>query len=75
MSAETTIVTSATSADISADENWSRPYKIIETDSGLGISQSRVLLFDVMEAHNEGDPIYQICETFNPHTVTGQNRN
>jgi uncharacterized protein (DUF433 family) len=65
MIAETTLVSSAKSADISSDENWSRPYQIIETESGLGISQSRVLLFDVMEAYNEGDSIYQICETFN----------
>jgi uncharacterized protein (DUF433 family) len=40
-------------------------YQIIETDSGLQISESRVMLFDVMEAHDEGDSIYQISQTFN----------
>ena len=40
-------------------------YQILETDSGLQISESRVMLFDVMEAQNEGDSIYQIAQTFN----------
>lgn len=40
-------------------------YQILETDSGLQISESRVMLFDVMEAHNEGDSIYQIAQTLN----------
>jgi uncharacterized protein (DUF433 family) len=40
-------------------------YQIIETGSGLGISESRVLLFDVMEAHDAGDSIYEISSTFN----------
>lgn len=40
-------------------------YQILETDSGLQISESRVMLFDVMEAHDAGDSIYQISDTFN----------
>ncbi len=40
-------------------------YQILETDSGLQISESRVMLFDVMEAHDEGDSIYQISAIFN----------
>lgn len=39
-------------------------YQILETDSGLQISESRYA-FDVMEAQNEGDSIYQIAQTFN----------
>lgn len=46
-------------------DNWSTRYQILETESGLQISESRVLLFDVMEAYNEGDSIYQISDTFN----------
>ena len=49
----------------SQQENWPTPYQILETESGLQISESRVLLFDVMEAYDEGDSNYQICETFN----------
>lgn len=47
------------------DEKLRKRYQIIETDSGLRISESRVMLFDVMEAHNAGDSIYEIAQTFN----------
>jgi len=47
------------------DEALRNRYQIIETDDGLQISESRVLLFDVMEAHDEGDSIYEISDTFN----------
>lgn len=47
------------------DEKLRKRYQIIETDSGLRISESRVMLFDVMEAHNVGDSIYEIAQTFN----------
>lgn len=40
-------------------------YRILATDSGLQISESRVMLFDVMEAYDAGDSIYQISQTFN----------
>lgn len=40
-------------------------YAVLETEDGLMISESRVSLFDVMEAHDSGDSIYQICMTFN----------
>lgn len=40
-------------------------YQILETDSGLQISESRVMLFDVMEAYDTGNSIYQISQTFN----------
>ena len=47
------------------DESLRNRYQILETDSGLQISESRVMLFDVMEAHEEGDSIYEIASTFN----------
>jgi len=47
------------------DEALRKRYQILETDSGLQISESRVMLFDVMEAHDAGDSIYQIAQTFN----------
>jgi uncharacterized protein (DUF433 family) len=47
------------------NDDWSTRYQILETDSGLQISESRVMLFDVMEAYDEGDSIYQISQTFN----------
>jgi uncharacterized protein (DUF433 family) len=47
------------------DEALRNRYQIIETDDGLQISESRVLLFDVMEAYDEGDSIYEISDTFN----------
>ncbi len=47
------------------DEKLRKRYQIIETDSGLRISESRVMLFDVMEAHNAGDSVYEIAQTFN----------
>lgn len=47
------------------DETLRNRYQILETDSGLQISESRVMLFDVMEAHDAGDSIYQIAQTFN----------
>jgi uncharacterized protein (DUF433 family) len=40
-------------------------YKIIETDIGPLISESRVSVFDVMEAHDAGDSPYEIGLTFN----------
>lgn len=40
-------------------------YHIFEGENGLQISESRVLLFDVMEAHDEGDSIYDISRTYN----------
>ena len=46
-------------------DDWNTRYQILETDSGLQISESRVMLLDVMEAHNEGDSVYQISQTFN----------
>ena len=47
------------------DETLRNRYQILDTDSGLQISESRVMLFDVMEAHDAGDSIYQISQTFN----------
>jgi len=47
------------------DEKLRNRYQILETDSGLRISESRVMLFDVMEAHDTGDSIYEIAQTFN----------
>jgi uncharacterized protein (DUF433 family) len=47
------------------DETLRNRYQILETDSGLQISESRVMLFDVMEAYDAGDSIYQISQTFN----------
>lgn len=40
-------------------------YQIFEGENGLQISESRVLLFDVMELHNRGDSIYDISRTWN----------
>ncbi len=40
-------------------------YTIIETSMGPMISESRVSVFDVMEAHDAGDSIYEIALTFN----------
>ena len=40
-------------------------YTIVETDVGPLISESRVSVFDVMEAHDAGDSIYEIGLTFN----------
>ena len=47
------------------DEALRKRYQILETDSGLQISESRVMLFDVMEVHDAGDSIYEIAQTFN----------
>lgn len=44
---------------------WSGPYHIYEGDSGLQISESRVLLFDVMQYYDAGKSIYELCEIFN----------
>lgn len=44
---------------------WSGPYHIFEGDSGLQISESRVLLFDVMQYYDAGKSIYELCEIFN----------
>jgi len=46
-------------------EDWPAPYYIYEGDSGLQISESRVLLFDVMQYYDAGKSIYQLCEIFN----------
>ena len=40
-------------------------YTIIETDSGPFISESRVSVFDVMDAYDAGDSIYDIGLAFN----------
>lgn len=40
-------------------------YVIIETDMGPLISESRVSVYDVMEAHDAGDSPYEIGLTFN----------
>jgi uncharacterized protein (DUF433 family) len=40
-------------------------YTIIETDIGPLISESRVSVFDVMEAYDAGDSPYEIGVTFN----------
>jgi len=45
--------------------DWSKRYQILDMGSGLQISESRVMLFDVMEAYDEGDSVYQISQTFN----------
>lgn len=47
------------------DEALRHRYQILETDSGLQISESRVMLFDVMEMVDRGDSIYDIARTFN----------
>ena len=48
----------------SAESNGRR-YTIIETDMGPLISESRVSVFDVMDAHDAGDSQYEIGLTFN----------
>lgn len=48
-----------------SDEKLRTRYQILETDIGLQISESRVMLFDVMEMRNRGDSIYEIAQTFN----------
>ena len=48
----------------SAESNGRR-YTIIETDIGPLISESRVSVFDVMDAHDAGDSQYEIGLTFN----------
>jgi uncharacterized protein (DUF433 family) len=40
-------------------------YEVLETDIGPMISESRVSVFDVMDAHDAGDSIYEISATFN----------
>jgi uncharacterized protein (DUF433 family) len=47
------------------DEALRHRYQILETDSGLQISESRVMLFDVMEMVDRGASIYEIARTFN----------
>lgn len=42
-----------------------RRYTIIETDIGPLISESRATVFDVMDAHDAGDSVYEISLTFN----------
>lgn len=46
-------------------ESNGRRYTIIETDMGPLISESRVSVFDVMEAYDAGDSQYEIGLTFN----------
>jgi uncharacterized protein (DUF433 family) len=46
-------------------ESNGRRYTIIETDMGPLVSESRVSVFDVMEAHDAGDSQYEIGLTFN----------
>jgi uncharacterized protein (DUF433 family) len=48
-----------------AGESSGRRYAIIETDMGPLISESRLSVFDVMEAHDAGDSQYEIGLTFN----------
>lgn len=48
----------------SAESNGQR-FTIVETDMGPLISESRVSVFDVMEAHDAGDSQYEIGLTFN----------
>lgn len=50
---------------ITNQKNGLTPYTIIETDSGPQISDSRVMVFDVMEAYDDGDSVAQISDTFN----------
>ncbi|MEZ4621659.1 MAG: hypothetical protein R2867_40010 [Caldilineaceae bacterium] len=45
--------------------DWPSPYQIFEGESGLQISESRVLLFDVMQYYDAGKSIYELCEIFN----------
>lgn len=42
-----------------------RRYTILETDSGPMISNSRVSIFDVMEAYDAGNSLYEISAIFN----------
>jgi uncharacterized protein (DUF433 family) len=53
-----------TAKTMSAESNGQR-YTIIETDMGPLVSESRVSVFDVMEAHDAGDSQYEIGLTFN----------
>ncbi len=46
-------------------ESNGRRYTIIETDMGPLISESRVSVFDVMDAHDAGNSQYEIGLTFN----------
>ena len=40
-------------------------YEILETDSGPMVSHSRVSVYDVMLANEEGQDIFQICVNYN----------
>jgi len=40
-------------------------YAIVETDIGPLISESRVSVFDIMDAHDAGDTVHEIALTFN----------
>ncbi|MEI2688729.1 MAG: hypothetical protein V9H69_03065 [Anaerolineae bacterium] len=53
-----------TASDKLTGSNGSR-YAIIETDIGPLISHSRASVFDVMDAHDAGDTVYEIGVTFN----------
>lgn len=52
----------------SADERDPLPVRIIESDMGPMIDHSRVSVYDVMAAHDEGANIYEIYQTFNLST-------
>ena len=47
------------------DQNNHSMFRIIESDIGPMISHSRVSVYDVMEAHDEGDSVEEICQTYN----------
>jgi len=40
-------------------------YTIIETDFALMISDSRMSVYDVLQAQQEGDSLYEICGIYN----------
>lgn len=49
----------------SADEQDPLATRIIESDLGPMINHSRVSVYDVMEAHDEGYSIHEIYQTYN----------
>ena len=49
----------------SATPTLSTRYKIIETEIGPLISESRCTVFDVMELHDAGEPLYAISTILN----------
>ena len=52
-------------SETTARANSEKRYGILETDLGPLISESRVSVFDVMDADDAGDSLYDICATFN----------